>query len=94
MGEAFRRFEPRGVAFLGINVQWDKEADALKFMEAFRVPYPVGRDGNAAVGRSYGVEATPITYVIDRAGRVAAAHVGALEPAALARLIESALAKS
>ncbi len=82
------------MAFLGINVQWDKEGDALKFLETFRVPYPVGRDAGGSVGRSYGVESTPITYLIDRAGRVVAASVGALEPPALDRLIESALAKS
>ena len=82
------------MAFLGINVRWDKEADALKFMERFGVPYPVGRDAGGPVGRSYGVEATPITYVIDRTGRVTDSHVGALEPAQLTRLIESALAKS
>jgi hypothetical protein len=82
------------VAFLGVNVRWDKDAGALKFMETFRIPYPVGRDAGGSVGRSYGVEATPTTYVIDRAGRVAASNVGAVEPAAFDRLIESVLAKS
>ncbi len=82
------------MAFLGINVRWDKEGDALKFMETFRVPYPVGRDAGGSVGRSYGVEATPTTYVIDPAGRVVAANVGALQPAALDRLIDSGLARS
>ncbi len=82
------------MAFLGINVRWDKEPDALKFMETFRVPYPVGRDAGGGVGRSYGVEATPTTYVLDRAGRVVASNAGALEPAALDRLIESALGRS
>ena len=81
------------MAFLGISVRWDKEGDALKFMETFRVPYPVGRDAGGSVGQSYGVEATPTTYVIDRAGRVVASNVGALEPAALDRIIASALAK-
>jgi peroxiredoxin len=82
------------VAFVGINVRWDKTADAMKFVETFRVPYPVGHDAGGSVGRSYGVEATPTTYVIDRAGRVFDSKVGAVEPAALDRLIESALAKS
>jgi len=82
------------VAFVGINVRWDKDADALKFRETFRVPYPAGRDAGGSVGRSYGVEATPTTYVIDRAGRVSDSKVGAVEPAELDRLIEAALAKS
>ncbi len=82
------------MAFVGVNVRWDKESDALRFMETYRVPYAVGRDGNGAVGRSYAVEATPTTYVIDRAGRVASGKTGAAEPAELDRLIESALVRS
>lgn len=81
------------MAFLGVNVRWDKEADALRFLETYRVPYPVGRDGAGAVGRSYAVEATPVTYILDRAGRVAAAKVGAADPVDLDRLIESVLAQ-
>jgi len=75
-------------------VRWDNDADALRFMGRFNVPYPVARDASGAVGRRYGVEATPTTYVLDRNGRVAASSVGALEPAALDRLIRSALGKS
>lgn len=82
------------MAFLGVNVRWDKDADAVKFMAQFRVPYPVVRDAGGSAGRSYGVEATPTTYVLDRAGRVVGSSVGELAPAALDRLIESALAKS
>jgi hypothetical protein len=75
-------------------VQWDKEGDALRFLESHRIPYPVGRDASGSVSRSYGLSGTPTTYLIDRAGRVAAGRVGALEPAELDRLIESVLAKS
>ena len=66
----------------------------MKFLDRFRVPYPAVRDAGGSAGRSYGVEGTPTTYVIDRASRVFASNVGALEPAALDRLIASALAKS
>lgn len=79
---------------MGVNVRWDKELDALKFMETYRVPFAVGQDGNGAAGRSYAVEATPVTYIIDRAGRVASGKVGATEAAELDRLIESSLTRS
>ncbi len=82
------------MAFIGINVRWDKDADALQFMQRFNVPYPLVRDASGAVGRSYGVEATPTTYVLDRNGRVAASTLGEVAPGALDRMIESALAKS
>lgn len=81
------------MAFVGINVRWDAEADAVRFLETYRVPYPVGRDAGGAVGRRYGVEATPTTYVIGRDGRVAASTTGAVEAADLDRLVEAALAR-
>ncbi len=79
---------------MGINVKNDREADALKFLDIYRVPYPVGRDVGGSVGTSYGLEGTPLTYVIDRTGRVVATKSGGLEPAELDRLIESALGRS
>jgi len=82
------------VAFLGINVQGDKEPDALRFLETYRLPYPVGRDAGGAVAKGYGVDGTPTTYVIDRAGRVAASYVGSLEPEQLSRLLEAALGRA
>ena len=82
------------MAFLGISVKGDTEAEALKFRERFQIAYPLAWDANGAVAHEYGVEGTPTTYVIDRAGRVAATNVGSLEPTQLDRLLESALAKS
>ena len=90
----FRRFESRGVAFVGINVQGDKEPDALRFLETYRLPYLVARDAGGAVGKTYGVDGTPTTYVIDRAGRVAASYVGSLELEQLNRLLEAALGRA
>ena len=82
------------MAFVGINVQGDTEGDALKFLQTYRLPYPAVRDATGAVGKSYGLEGTPTTYVINRGGRVAGAAVGSLEPEVLGRLLESALARS
>ncbi len=82
------------MAFVGVNVQWDEEGDALQFLETYRVPYPAVRDATGAVGKSYGLDGTPTTYVIDKGGRVAAGAVGSLEPEVLGRLLESTLARS
>jgi cytochrome c biogenesis protein CcmG/thiol:disulfide interchange protein DsbE len=89
-----RKFESRGVAFVGINVQWDKEPDALRFVETYRLPYVLARDAGGAVGKTYGVDGTPTTYVIDRAGRVSASHVGSLDFGQLSRLLEAALGRA
>ena len=51
-----------------MNVSWDNEADARKFVEKYEVPYPVGRDATGEIGRRYKVEGTPTTLLIKRDG--------------------------
>ncbi len=82
------------MAFLGINVKWDTESDALKFMADHQIPYAEVRDTSGSAARAYGVEATPTTYIIGRDGRVLASTVGELNPAGLDRVIEVALGQS
>ena len=53
---------------LGVNVTWDNEADARKFVEKYEVPYPVGRDSTGEIGRRYKIEGTPATLLIKRDG--------------------------
>ena len=53
---------------LGVNVAWDNEADARKFVETHKIPYPVGRDNTGDIGRRYQLEGTPTTFLVNRDG--------------------------
>jgi cytochrome c biogenesis protein CcmG/thiol:disulfide interchange protein DsbE len=63
---------------LGVNVTWDNEADARKFVEKYEVPYPVGRDASGEIGRRYKVEATPTTLLIKMDGTLFGRADGAM----------------
>ncbi len=63
---------------LGVNVAWDNEADARKFVEKYEVPYPVGHDATGEIGRRYKVEATPATLLVNRDGTLFGRADGAL----------------
>ena len=76
---------------LGINVSWDKDQLARTFMDVYKVTYPVGRDASGAIGKLYGVEATPTSVFIDKAGRLVERHEGGLEEADLQRRIDTLL---
>jgi hypothetical protein len=52
--------------------------------------YPVAV-GNDALGAQYGVEAMPLTLLIDREGRVAVSHAGIVDRAAFERDVEEVL---
>jgi peroxiredoxin len=71
-----QRYKDRGFAVLGVSM--DEEGwDAVKpYVDEKRINYRVAM-GNDSVGDLYGgIESLPTTFVIDRDGRVAAAHKG------------------
>ncbi len=76
---------------LGVNVQWDDEAEARKFVEKYEVPYPVGRDSTGEIGRRYKVDATPITLLINRDGILFGRADGAMTEEEFKKNIEALL---
>jgi thioredoxin-related protein len=63
---------------LGVNVAWDNEASARKFVEEYKVPYPVGRDSTGDIGRRYQIEGTPTTIMVNKDGSLYGRSVGAM----------------
>ncbi len=73
-------------------MNWDKEADAKRFVEQYRLPFPVGRDADGRIGSLYGMEATPISVFIAKDGKLVERHEGGLEEADFEHRIEKLLA--
>ena len=68
----------RIVPLHGINYK-DKPEDAEKWLNELGDPYTrTGADINGRVGIDWGVYGVPETFVIDRDGRIAYKHIGAL----------------
>ena len=70
MGQVYQKYREKGVIFLSVNVHWDREAPARRFVEEFHLPFPVGRDVDGRIGELYGVEATPTTLFIGKDGKL------------------------
>ena len=67
----------------GLNYK-DKPDDASRWLDELGDPYTrTGADINGRVGIEWGVYGVPETFVIDRHGRIAYKHIGALTPTAL-----------
>jgi len=67
----------------GLNYK-DKPDDAAKWLNELGDPYTrTGADVNGRVGIDWGVYGVPETFVIDRQGRIAYKHIGALSPRVL-----------
>lgn len=77
----------------GINYK-DKPEDAARWLDALRDPYTrTGADLDGRVGIDWGVYGVPETFVIDRHGRIAYKHVGAITPEVMAKKLKPLLAK-
>jgi cytochrome c biogenesis protein CcmG/thiol:disulfide interchange protein DsbE len=79
-----------GLVVLGVNAQ-DFERDARRFVERYRLTYPIVHDGpGSSLGR-YGLTGFPETWWIDREGRLVAYAQGQFTEDELRRNTEKAL---
>lgn len=77
----------RVIPLHGLNYK-DKPDDAAKWLDELGDPYTrTGADLNGRVGIDWGVYGVPETFVIDRNGRIAYKHIGALTPRVLEQKI-------
>ena len=77
----------------GLNYK-DKPDDARNWLDELGDPYTrTGADLNGRVGIDLGVYGVPETFVIDKAGRIAHKHIGALDQEALDKTILPLIAR-
>ncbi len=96
----YEKYRNKGLAFLSVNVVWDKEGPAKKFVEDHRLPFPMGREREVRMGENvygeitllYGVEATPTTLFIGKNGNLVERREGAMEEAEFEQRINWLLA--
>lgn len=70
-----REYHARGLDLIGLDMYGESPAMIRAFMAKAHMEYPVAV-GTDAIGKQFGVTALPMTLLIDRRGRIAAAHTG------------------
>ena len=88
--EGWERLGPRGIAFLGLNIQ-DLRGDAREFSDEFGLTYPSVRDARRGVADDYGATGIPETFFVDAGGRVVGHVIGVVSAAQLAAGVRAAL---
>ena len=91
--EARRAYAPKGVEFVGIGI--DSEVKVQEFARNYGIGYPllVADSGAIELMRTLGnrAGALPYTVVLDRSGSVVHRQLGALDRAALDRILQGLL---
>ena len=88
--EGWERFGPRGIAFLGLNIQ-DLRGDARAFSDEFGLTYPSVRDARRGVADDYGATGIPETFFVDARGRVVGHVIGVVSADQLAAGVRAAV---
>ena len=83
----WRRYKDKNVAFIGVDIQ-DKEADARAYIKEFGITYPNGPDLGGKITVDYGVSGIPVTFFVNREGRIVSRWVGAIDERLLVARIE------
>jgi cytochrome c biogenesis protein CcmG, thiol:disulfide interchange protein DsbE len=81
---AWRRWDPRGVLFLGLDIQ-DVPGDPRGFLREFGISYPSVREPGNGIARAYGSTGLPETYFVSGQGRIVGHVLGAISSEQLRR---------
>jgi len=99
--EIHQAYRNKGLAVVGVSMdilyedlKGPAEAWALvnPFVRANKVDYPILM-GDEGITKRYSVKALPVTYLIDRRGRIAATYVGIVDRANIEANIKTLLAE-
>ncbi len=88
-------YHPKGLELLGLSVENPGSQPAGyfdQFLKNFSVNYPIGfADENTS--RTYGIQAIPATFFIDKTGKIATAFVGVHSEEEISAVIEKLLSE-
>jgi peroxiredoxin len=73
-----RKYKNRGLSVIGVSLDDDGWKSVKPFLREHPINYSVVI-GNEELGKLYGVEAMPVTLLIDREGKIADLHVGMVD---------------
>jgi thiol-disulfide isomerase/thioredoxin len=85
-----KRYRDKGLILVGISVNEENVSDVRRFTTNWHMEYPVALGSDALV-RQFGVRELPLTYLIDRTGRIATSHAGIVDKARFEREIRELL---
>jgi peroxiredoxin len=91
--EAHNKFALRGYETVAIAVRHDNPDRVVQFAAKHALPFKVAVDSSGQIGKEFGnVRITPMSFLIDKEGRVLWRYVGEPDWAEFHRLVEQALA--
>jgi peroxiredoxin len=90
-----QKFHDRGYETLAVAMSYDPPVSVVNFTHSRKLPFTIVIDNTGSVARSFGgVEATPVSVLINKQGEIVKRYVGEPDFAELHRRIEGLLAET
>ena len=77
MESLYNRYKDKGLDILAVNCQ-ENETEVLAFMRNHGLTFPAALDTDGRISASYGIQAIPTTFLINREGNIAVRLVGSI----------------
>jgi peroxiredoxin len=90
--EMQNKYSSQGLQVLGVSMD-DDQPSVREFQQQFKMNYPVALGTPELADQYGGILGLPITFVIDRHGRITARHVGATDASVIEAEIQKLLAQ-
>ena len=88
--ELQNKYAAQGLQVVGVSMD-DSEPPVRQFQQQFKMNYPVAVGTDKLADQYGGVLGLPITFVIDRQGRIVSRHIGATNPSVFEEEIQNLL---
>jgi peroxiredoxin len=91
--DTYKKFAPRGYETVAVAVRHDNPNRVAKFAASHDLPFKVALDSSGQLAKEFGnVRVTPMSFLIDKQGRVLRRYVGEPNWTEFHELVERALA--
>lgn len=91
--DTHRKFAPRGYETVAVAVRQDNPQRVASFAQSRALPFRVALDSSGELAREFGnVRLTPMSFLIDKQGRVLRRYVGEPNWTEVHQLVDRALA--
>jgi peroxiredoxin len=77
MESLYNKYKDRGFEMLAVNVM-ETEETVSDFRKYFDLSFPILLDKDGKINSSYGIQAIPTTFLINREGQIVVRFVGSM----------------
>ncbi|GBD98396.1 thiol-disulfide oxidoreductase ResA [bacterium BMS3Abin07] len=76
LNELYEKYKGRGLVIIGVSTD-NSESDIIKFVKKYKIKFLIVHDKDNKVMREYKVYSLPISFLIDKHGKVVQKYLGA-----------------